>query len=334
MKHFKHMQAASAKEAAKNAEAGTAAFIAGGTDLLGTLKDESLPTYPETVIDLKTIPDMDGIVEDGDAVRIGALATLAAVAESETVQANCAALAEACARAASPTIRHRGTIGGNVCQMHRCWYFRVPDDRFHCLRKGGDFCPARIGDNRYHSIFGDQDGCYAVSSHDTAPALVALGATVLSEGSPAAGLALVSLLSLFVLALNPIVGERLDRRARRRGAGGRAQGAAREGEAGKSLGAGPAGMGPDPQAMAAAEAAGRKARAALMQVFAEQHDMTAREADVLTLLCQGRTRTYIAAELGISPNTVKGYIHNVYRKANAADKQDLIDRVDLFIERS
>ncbi len=180
MKHFKHMQAASAKEAAKNAEAGTAAFIAGGTDLLGTLKDESLPTYPETVIDLKTIPDMDGIVEDGDAVRIGALATLAAVAESETVQANCAALAEACARAASPTIRHRGTIGGNVCQMHRCWYFRVPDDRFHCLRKGGDFCPARIGDNRYHSIFGDQDGCYAVSSHDTAPALVALGATVVT----------------------------------------------------------------------------------------------------------------------------------------------------------
>ena len=180
MKHFKHMQAASAKEAAKNAEAGTAAFIAGGTDLLGTLKDESLPTYPETVIDLKTIPDMDGIVEDGDAVRIGALATLAAVAENETVQANCAALAEACARAASPTIRHRGTIGGNVCQMHRCWYFRVPDDRFHCLRKGGDFCPARFGDNRYHSIFGDQDGCYAVSSHDTAPALVALGATVVT----------------------------------------------------------------------------------------------------------------------------------------------------------
>ena len=72
--------------------------------------------------------------------------------------------------------------------------------------------------------------------------------------------------------------------------------------------------------MAAAEAAGRKARAALMQVFAEQHDMTAREADVLTLLCQGRTRTYIAAELGISPNTVKGYIHNVYRKANAGTR--------------
>lgn len=178
MKHFKHMQASSAKEAASATEKGTAMVMAGGTDLLGTLKDEILPEYPETVVDLKTIPGMDGISEDGDAVVIGALAKLANVAESETVRANCAALAEACARAASPTIRHMGTIGGNVCQMHRCWYFRVPDDRFHCRRKGGEYCPARIGDNRYHSIFGDQDGCYAVSSHDSAPALVALGAIV------------------------------------------------------------------------------------------------------------------------------------------------------------
>lgn len=180
MKHFKHMQASSAEEAAKQAKGGTSALLAGGTDLLGTLKDEILPTYPETVVDLKTIEGLDGIFEEGDSVRIGALAKLADVAESETVKASCPALAEACARAASPTIRHMGTIGGNACQMHRCWYFRVPDDRFHCIRKGGDWCPARIGDNRYHSIFGDQDGCYAASSHDTAPALVALGATVVT----------------------------------------------------------------------------------------------------------------------------------------------------------
>ena len=170
MKHYKHQQASSAKEAASSAASGTAALIAGGTDLLGTLKDEILPTYPDTVIDLKTIPDMDAIVEDGDAVRIGALAKLSDVADSDAVKSGCAALAEACARAASPTIRHMGTIGGNACQMHRCWYFRTPDDRFHCKRKGGDWCPARVGDNRYHSIFGDQDGCYAASSHDTAPA--------------------------------------------------------------------------------------------------------------------------------------------------------------------
>ncbi|MEC4294555.1 FAD binding domain-containing protein [Adlercreutzia shanghongiae] len=180
MKHFKHMQASSADQAASEAANGTAWVMAGGTDLLGTLKDEIFPEYPETVIDLKTIPDMDGISEDGDELRIGALAKLSDVAESDTVKTHCAALAQAAARVASPTIRHMGTLGGNVCQMHRCWYFRVPDDRFHCKRKGGKTCPARIGDNRYHSIFGDDGGCFASSSHDTAPALVALGATVVT----------------------------------------------------------------------------------------------------------------------------------------------------------
>lgn len=180
MKHFKHMQASSAEQAASEAANGTAWVMAGGTDLLGTLKDEIFPEYPETVIDLKTIADMDGITEEGDALRIGALAKLSDVAESDLVKTHCAALAQAAARVASPTIRHMGTLGGNVCQMHRCWYFRVPDDRFHCKRKGGETCPARIGDNRYHSIFGEDNGCYASSSHDTAPALVALGATVVT----------------------------------------------------------------------------------------------------------------------------------------------------------
>lgn len=188
MKHFSHMQAGTAEEAASNATAayektgleGSAMFIAGGTDLLGTLKDELLPTYPELVIDLKTIPDLDRIEDEGDQIRIGALVKLADVAASEVVQQGTAALAKAASRAASPTIRHMGTIGGNACQMHRCWYFRVPDDRFHCKRKGGNYCPARIGDNRYHSIFGDECGCYAASSHDTAPALIALGATMVT----------------------------------------------------------------------------------------------------------------------------------------------------------
>lgn len=180
MKHFKHMQATSADQAAKEAASGKAWVMAGGTDLLGTLKDEIFPEYPETVIDLKTIEGMDAIEEDGDALRIGALAKLSDVAENELVKTYAAALAQAAGRVASPTIRHMGTIGGNVCQMHRCWYFRVPDDRFHCRRKGGATCPARIGDNRYHSIFGDDNGCFAVSSHDTAPALVALGATVVT----------------------------------------------------------------------------------------------------------------------------------------------------------
>lgn len=178
MKHFSHIDATSAKEAAKQLSDGKGMAIAGGTDLLGTLKDKCLPDYPERVVNLKTIDGLDDIAEDGDVIRIGALAKLASIADSELVKTHAGALAEACARAASPTIRNMSTLGGNMCQMHRCWYFRCPDDRFHCKRKGGDWCPARIGDNRYHSIYGDQNGCYASSSHDSAPALVALNATV------------------------------------------------------------------------------------------------------------------------------------------------------------
>lgn len=182
MKHFAHMQASTAAEAAANARSGNAALIAGGTDLLGSLKDEILPPelYPELVIDLKGIAGLDAIVDCGDYISIGALARLQDVADSPVVQEGARALAQACAKAASPTIRHMGTLGGNMCQVHRCWYFRVPDDRFHCKRKGGNYCPARIGDNRYHSIFGEQDGCYAASSQDSAPALVALDATVVT----------------------------------------------------------------------------------------------------------------------------------------------------------
>lgn len=178
MKHFSHMDASSASEASKNLKSGKAWAIAGGTDIIGTLKDEILPDYPEKLVNLKTIPGLDKIADEGDQVRIGALVKLADVASSDIVRDKCAALAEAAGRVASPTIRTMSTLGGNMCQMHRCWYFRTPNDRFHCIRKGGRYCPARIGDNRYHSIFGDQNGCYAINSQDTATALVALGAKV------------------------------------------------------------------------------------------------------------------------------------------------------------
>lgn len=183
MKHFNHMDASSAKEASKNAASSKAVLMAGGTDLLGTLKDEILRDYPETVVNLKTIEGADAIEEDGDSIRIGALAKLRDVHESELVRQNAAALAEAAGRAASPTIRAMGTLGGNICQAHRCWYFRAPHNRFDCIRKGGNYCPAAVGDNRYHSIFGEEGGCYAVSSHDTAPALIALSATIVTTKS-------------------------------------------------------------------------------------------------------------------------------------------------------
>ncbi len=181
MRQFTHMEATTIEEASKNASKGNAMVIAGGTDLLGTLKDEILPTYPSMIIDLKTIKDLDKIEEKKDQVIIGALAKLADVADSQMVRNNCQALAEACGKVASPTIRNMATLGGNICQMHRCWYFRTPDNRFHCGRKGGSTCPAYNGDNRYHSIFGQQNGCVAASSHDTAPALIALGAVIVTS---------------------------------------------------------------------------------------------------------------------------------------------------------
>ncbi|MDD5806160.1 MAG: FAD binding domain-containing protein [Eggerthellales bacterium] len=208
MKHFSHMDVSSFAEAAKNST-GKTAIIAGGTDLLGTLKDEILPTYPEKLINIKTVSDGAYITEDGDKVRIGALTRVQDVADSELIQTKFAALAQAAAKVASPTIRSMGTIGGNICQQHRCWYFRCADNRFNCLRKGGNYCPAHVGENQYHSIFGDQEGCYAVNSQETAPALIALGATIetTSRSIPAADFFAANGVRSNVLADDEIVTE-------------------------------------------------------------------------------------------------------------------------------
>lgn len=142
---------------------------------------------------------------------------------------------------------------------------------------------------------------------------VAFGAAVIAQGIPVTGLALISLVSLFVLAVNPIVVKRWERNRR-------SDGPAKENAA-------PVAPAPAPEA-----ADMRAMQVDLLRSFAETHGLTARETDVLILLCQGRTRTYIADELGLSPNTVKGYIHNVYQKSGAVDKQDLLDRVELLAE--
>ena len=157
-----------------------AQIIAGGTDLLGKMKDEIMPRYPEAVVNLKSIAGLDYINKDSNGLRIGTLARLEDIANHPAVRSGYQALAEAAGRAASPHLREMGTLGGNVCQDIRCWYYRHPHNRFPCLRKGGGRCYAVDGENRYHSIFGGsvQDGCYAVHPSDTAPALIALGARV------------------------------------------------------------------------------------------------------------------------------------------------------------
>ena len=177
-KKFAHLDAGSVDEASAVLKAGKAALIAGGTDLLGRMRFEVLPTHPETVVNLKTIPDLNYIKEEGGQLKIGAMTRLEDIAQDKLVRARYAALAEAAHRTATPHIREMGTIAGNICQLTRCWYFRLPDNRFNCVRKGGQQCYAIMGDNRYHSIFGALKSCFAVNPSDTAPALVALDAQI------------------------------------------------------------------------------------------------------------------------------------------------------------
>ncbi|MDR0819617.1 MAG: FAD binding domain-containing protein [Oscillospiraceae bacterium] len=183
MRPFNHINATTLNQASDALKKSGAVAAAGGGDLFPALKDNIFPEYPKTVINIKSIPDLDYIKVDGDTLRIGALATLADIARSPLVQANAPILAQAAGRASSPSLRETTTIGGNVCQLPRCWYFRKLNNRFNCARKGGERCFALTGDNRYHSIFGGtvfetapgvKRTCVAVNQGDLAPVLMVL----------------------------------------------------------------------------------------------------------------------------------------------------------------
>ena len=180
MNKFTHINATSVEEAISIMQryGGKANLVAGGTDLLGKLKDEVMPTYPEAIVNLKTIPGLDFIRQDDETLKIGALTRLSDIAVDPLIVNNYTALADAARRTASTHLREMGTLGGNLCQDIRCWYYRSPNNRFPCLRKSGGRCYALAGDDRYHSIFGGsvEDGCIAVHPSDTAPALIALNA--------------------------------------------------------------------------------------------------------------------------------------------------------------
>jgi xanthine dehydrogenase YagS FAD-binding subunit len=182
MKAFNHTNAKTLAEAKTALAGGKATIIAGGTDLLGQLKDNILyPTYPTTLINIKTIPGLDYIKEEAGVLKIGATTRLADIAANPVINQKYTALAQAALRVATPHVRDMGTIGGNIAQLHRCWYFRKPENRFPCIRKGGDRCFAMSGDNRYHSIFGNVNRCIAVHPSDIAPALIALNAKIVTN---------------------------------------------------------------------------------------------------------------------------------------------------------
>jgi xanthine dehydrogenase YagS FAD-binding subunit len=176
--NFSYVRIRSLKEATHHLSSEGARVHAGGTDLLGCLRDNVFGA--KKVVSLSGLKDLRGMQETKEGgLRIGALTTIAEVAESKRMRDRYPALAKAASEVASPQLRNQGTIGGNLCQKPRCWYYRGD---FYCLRKGGTTCYAYQGENQFHCIFGSGGICYITHPSDTAAALVAYEATLRIAG--------------------------------------------------------------------------------------------------------------------------------------------------------
>ena len=183
MKSFEYVSVKDTRQASEalGAERDAAKILAGGTDLLGEMKEYIVT--PARLVNIKTIPNLDRIEYDPKTgLRLGALVTLARIQEDRDLRARYPVLAQSIDLAAMPQIRNAATIGGNLCQRPRCWYYR--DERTLCLKKGGDRCYAVDGENQYHAILGGGP-CYIIHPSDPAVALVVLGARVVIEGGGA-----------------------------------------------------------------------------------------------------------------------------------------------------
>jgi xanthine dehydrogenase YagS FAD-binding subunit len=153
---------------------GQAEILAGGTDLLALMKDDVV--HPKRLVNIKRIKEMSGVMASSQGIRIGALTTLGDLADNVNVAKDYPALAEAINEAASPQIRNMATLGGNLCQRPRCWYFRggfglLPKDE-----SGKDLVAA--GENRYHAILGNDGAAKFVSPSSIVPVLIAYGASI------------------------------------------------------------------------------------------------------------------------------------------------------------
>jgi xanthine dehydrogenase YagS FAD-binding subunit len=152
--------------------------LAGGTNLLNLIKE--LVVEPRVLVDIKQVEGLNGIDAADDGFRIGANVTLSEVLAHRELARAYPALHQAIAETASPQIRNRGTIGGDLCARPPCWYFAKA--AFGCAKKGGEGCPAKDGDNEYHAIFGTDGPCVMVPATSLAPALMSLGAKVRIAG--------------------------------------------------------------------------------------------------------------------------------------------------------
>ena len=177
MPNVTYVRPKSLKEAFDQLSAEGARVHAGGTDLLGCLRDDVFKAGK--LVSLGQLKELRGITPMSDGgLRIGALTTLTEIANSKMIRETYPCLARAASEVASPQLRNQGTLGGNLCQKPRCWYYRAD---FHCMRKGGDKCFALQGENQFHCVFGG-NMCYIVHPSDTAPVLVAFEASIRAAG--------------------------------------------------------------------------------------------------------------------------------------------------------
>ena len=171
------------------------AIAGGGSDLLGMMKERLIA--PDVLVNLKTIKGNDQVAAaPGGGVTIGGLTTLDALARQPAIRARYAVLAEAAESVATPQIRNVATLAGNLCQRPWCWYYR---NGFNCLKNGGTTCYSVAGENQFHAIFGGGPS-YIVHPSDTAPALVALDATVRLVGPE--GYRTIQLADFYTLPVN------------------------------------------------------------------------------------------------------------------------------------
>lgn len=178
MKNFTYYRPSTAEAAVAllASEWGPTELLGGGTDLLDLQKE--YVAQPDKVVSVRDIKGLSGIsVQEKQPaiVSIGAGTTLGEIAEHAELRKLFPALTEAAGQVGGPQIRHMGTLGGNLCQRNRCWYFR--DEHVNCLLKGGDKCFALDGENRYHAVFTQGHKCVIVHPSTLAPVLVALNAT-------------------------------------------------------------------------------------------------------------------------------------------------------------
>jgi xanthine dehydrogenase YagS FAD-binding subunit len=174
MRSFEHVNASDIQTAIALLREPHTEAIAGGTDLLGELKARL--RSPKRLVNIKTLSELHEIGYSPQmGLKIGALVTLAQIEQHPAIRERFSLLAQAASSAATPQLRNMGTVGGNLCQKPRCWYYR--NKLFHCWLKGGDTCFAEDGENKYHAILG-ADRCHAVHPSDLAPALMALDATI------------------------------------------------------------------------------------------------------------------------------------------------------------